>query len=280
MPTLVIGVAAAPGHAWPGSPESPARIDAVLQGLRRAGIVDIDPSTEEDVRAEGAACAAGAGATVLPSSQRVPVPASALAAVCATHTRPYLNALAAIAAPAKVADADDDVEFTYATPSTPTAALAAAAAVCRVVDAVCDSGGPCTGLALVRPPGHHAGPGGAEPDLAASAAGGPPSSGGRAPSGFCFISNAAVGAAHARAAHARTRPLVVDVDVHVGDGTQAALRGWGRGDQGEGEGGSATGALVIDLHEAGVWPADTGGADDVGGPPGVGPAGAVCVAGR
>jgi acetoin utilization deacetylase AcuC-like enzyme len=58
-------------------------------------------------------------------------------------------------------------------------------------------------IALVRPPGHHA-----EPDRAM---------------GFCFFSNVAIAAAAARARFGRERILIVDWDVHHGNGTQRAV---------------------------------------------------------
>jgi len=56
------------------------------------------------------------------------------------------------------------------------------------------------GLAVVRPPGHHA-----ERDLAM---------------GFCLFNNVAVAAAALRALHGIDRVLIVDWDVHHGNGTQ------------------------------------------------------------
>jgi acetoin utilization deacetylase AcuC-like enzyme len=56
------------------------------------------------------------------------------------------------------------------------------------------------GLAVVRPPGHHA-----ERDLAM---------------GFCLFNNVAVAAAALRAEYAVDRVLIVDWDVHHGNGTQ------------------------------------------------------------
>ncbi len=60
------------------------------------------------------------------------------------------------------------------------------------------------GFAPVRPPGHHA-----EPDR---------------PMGFCLFNNVAVAAAHVRwLAHGLRRVLVVDLDLHHGNGTQTAF---------------------------------------------------------
>ena len=252
--SLVLGVAPGTAHAWrlpgtstesPASPEGPHRIEHCLAGLRKAGLLS------------------GAGAPAHPNLRVLdpapPAPRSLLASI---HPPPYLDALASITAPTKVADSDDEVEFTYAGPDSAAEAARAAGCVAAVVDAVCRAPSPSTsarpaGLALVRPPGHHAGPG-SGPDLRDSALG-LGGARGRAPSGFCLLSNVALGAAHARSAWDLTRPLIVDLDVHVGDGTQAALGGWGRG-----EDGSGGGALIIDFHQKGVWPHDTGGAADVG----------------
>lgn len=258
QPALVLAVHAAPGHAWAaGSPEGPHRVAHCLAGLREAGLLLAgreESGTHASVR-------------LLPGPH-TPAPRALLTSI---HPPAYLGALAALHTPTKVADEDDAEEFTYAGPGSLAEAAAAAGCVTAVVDAVCGppppGGSPRpAGLALVRPPGHHAGPG-SGPDLAASALGlgGGPGPG-RAPSGFCLLSNVALGAAHARDAWGRGRPLVVDLDVHVGDGTQAALAGWGRGEGG----GTGGGALVIDLHEAGVWPFDRGDPAD-GGPP-AGPA--------
>jgi acetoin utilization deacetylase AcuC-like enzyme len=79
------------------------------------------------------------------------------------------------------------------------AATLAAGAVC---DAVCRvlSGEDKTALCLVRPPGHHAVSTGAM--------------------GFCLFNNIAIGAKEAIAAHDLDRILIVDWDVHHGNGTQ------------------------------------------------------------
>jgi acetoin utilization deacetylase AcuC-like enzyme len=78
-------------------------------------------------------------------------------------------------------------------------ALAAAGACVAAVDAVL-RGTDRNALCLVRPPGHHATPSHSM--------------------GFCLFNNIALAANHARAAHGLTRVLIVDWDVHHGNGTQ------------------------------------------------------------
>ena len=95
---------------------------------------------------------------------------------------------------------------TFASPATHDAALAAAGAAIEAVEAVL-GGTHRTAFALVRPPGHHA-----EPNKMM---------------GFCFLNNAALAAEAARTLGA-ARVLVLDWDVHHGNGTQAAF--WQRGD--------------------------------------------------
>jgi acetoin utilization deacetylase AcuC-like enzyme len=87
---------------------------------------------------------------------------------------------------------------TYYSPGTWDATLKAAGAVIDVTTGVLD-GRFRRGMALVRPPGHHA-----EADQAM---------------GFCLINNVAVAAAAARALGA-SRVAILDWDVHHGNGTQ------------------------------------------------------------
>jgi acetoin utilization deacetylase AcuC-like enzyme len=77
--------------------------------------------------------------------------------------------------------------------------LAAAGACVAAVDAVL-KGPETTALCLVRPPGHHATP--------------------SKSMGFCLFNNVALAARHALTAHELTRVLIVDWDVHHGNGTQ------------------------------------------------------------
>jgi acetoin utilization deacetylase AcuC-like enzyme len=85
-------------------------------------------------------------------------------------------------------------------PGTFEAALRGAGGAVALVDALLGDGEPC-GFSALRPPGHHA--------EAAQAM------------GFCFFDNVAVAAAHARAAHGVERVLILDWDVHHGNGTNA-----------------------------------------------------------
>ncbi|XP_021091612.1 histone deacetylase 6 isoform X5 [Mesocricetus auratus] len=88
----------------------------------------------------------------------------------------------------------------YICPSTFACAQLATGAACCLVEAVL-SGEVLNGVAIVRPPGHHA-----EPDAAC---------------GFCFFNSVAVAARHAQAIAGRAlRILIVDWDVHHGNGTQ------------------------------------------------------------
>lgn len=92
---------------------------------------------------------------------------------------------------------------TVLSPKSGEAALRAAGSVCAAIDEVIAAGSRTNAFCAVRPPGHHA-----EHKEAM---------------GFCFFSNAAVGALHARAVHGLERVAVVDFDVHHGNGTEDIL---------------------------------------------------------
>lgn len=83
-------------------------------------------------------------------------------------------------------------------------ALEAVGGVLNVTDAVLE-GRAKNGFCAVRPPGHHA-----------SAARG---------MGFCLFNNIAIAARHAREKHRLDRVLIVDWDVHHGNGTQDIFYG-------------------------------------------------------
>lgn len=91
---------------------------------------------------------------------------------------------------------------TVVSPKSYTVGLAAAGACVTAVEQVL-TGTEKTALCLVRPPGHHATP--------------------IRSMGFCLFNNIALAAHHARAAHQVDRILIVDWDVHHGNGTQDAF---------------------------------------------------------
>ncbi|SRR5581483_1745005 len=81
-------------------------------------------------------------------------------------------------------------------------ALLAAGGFLTLLDAIA-AGQNSSGFALVRPPGHHA-----LPDRAM---------------GFCLFNTMAIGAEHLKRIHGAKKILIVDWDVHHGNGTQAAF---------------------------------------------------------
>lgn len=112
------------------------------------------------------------------------------------HSERYLTELGQSAGRSGYFDAD-----TYYTPASVDAARTASGAALVLTDALLD-GVAQLGVAIVRPPGHHA-----RPDSAM---------------GFCLLNNVAVAAAHARSRGVE-RVAIVDFDVHHGNGTQEAF---------------------------------------------------------
>jgi acetoin utilization deacetylase AcuC-like enzyme len=115
------------------------------------------------------------------------------AELCRVHAEEYLKELSDLKGQSGYLDPD-----TYVSPRSVAAARKAAGSLIDMVDAMLD--GDCSkGVALLRPPGHHA--------RATQAM------------GFCLLNNVAVAAAHARA-RGVSRVAIVDWDVHHGNGTQ------------------------------------------------------------
>jgi acetoin utilization deacetylase AcuC-like enzyme len=150
----------------PGHPESPDRLRAVLARL------EAEPRPLERPR----------------------VPAASRADVAAVHDPRYLDALERACA-AGGGHVDPDTPFSER--SFEAALRAAGAAVLGAERAL---GGAGPSFALVRPPGHHAGP--------------------PRGSGFCLLNNVAIAARAAVRRLGARRVAIVDVDVHHGNGTQ------------------------------------------------------------
>ncbi len=161
------------------------------------------------------------------------------------HTPEHLERVRSACARSRPLDLDTPV-----VPASWDAALHAAGGACALVDALLGGEAP-TGFAALRPPGHHA-----EPDRAM---------------GFCLFSNVAIAARHAHAVHGVERVLVLDWDVHHGNGTQAAfydsdavlfvsLHRWpfypGSGAAGETGRGAGVGYTLNLPQRAGSGPAD------------------------
>jgi acetoin utilization deacetylase AcuC-like enzyme len=106
----------------------------------------------------------------------------------------------------------------------------AAGGTIAAVDAVM-TGAVNAAYALVRPPGHHA--------MADEGM------------GFCVFNNAVVAARQAQRVHGVSRVLILDWDVHHGNGTQAAF--W-----------ADPSVLFISLHQDDLYPPGWGAADQVG----------------
>jgi len=169
----------------------------------------------------------------LPSgtARRVEAPEISDQAVTRVHPERYLHALEAACSqgPAYI-----DPAPTYVTQGSLGAARRAAGGTLAVVDQVV-TGQARAGFALVRPPGHHA-------------------SSTRA-MGFCLLNNVALAARHAQELGLR-RVMIVDFDVHHGNGTQEIFE-------------SAADVLYVSTHQSGIYPG-TGQMTEVGLGPGAG----------
>lgn len=114
------------------------------------------------------------------------------------HSPEYVHFIASTAGHLSVV-LDPDTE---ATPLTYETATLAIGGLCNAIDSVM-AGTVNNAFAFIRPPGHHA-----EYDEAA---------------GFCIFNNIAIGAKHALSVHHLERILIVDWDVHHGNGTQTTF---------------------------------------------------------
>ena len=148
------------------------------------------------------------------------------------HTREYIARIQSLSA----ANGGDAGELTPFGPGGYEIAALSAGGAIVAVDAVLD-GRVRNAYALVRPPGHHA-----ERDK------------GR---GFCLFSNVALAALHAREARGIGRIAIVDWDVHHGNGTQQAFY-------------EDPNVLFISLHQAGLYPRNSGLVEETGAGAGIG----------
>jgi acetoin utilization deacetylase AcuC-like enzyme len=146
----------------------------------------------------------------------VPAPAAEQDEVLAVHPPAHLDFLrrACARAPAVI-----DFAPTYVAPGSFDCALRAAGGTLEVLRAVLD-GRAQSGFAAIRPPGHHATPGRAM--------------------GFCLLNNIAI-AVRAAQRQGYSRVMVVDFDVHHGNGTQEIFE-------------ADPSVLYLSTHQQGIYP--------------------------
>jgi acetoin utilization deacetylase AcuC-like enzyme len=118
----------------------------------------------------------------------------------AIHDREYVQNVFDGASRSVLWNLDPD---TVVSPHSGEAARRAAGALCEAIDRIV-AGEIENAFCAVRPPGHHAKR--------------------QASGGFCLFNNVAIGTAWARRRHGFRRILIVDFDVHHGDGTQSLFR--------------------------------------------------------
>ena len=193
-------------HDYPGHPENAERIRAIWRGLAEDGLVSRMRSLEvEPLQAEQA---------------------------LSVHAADHLDLLRRVSDSPRNTFLDAD---TYAGPDALSIALLSAGGVVIAVDEIL-TGRARNGLAVTRPPGHHA-----MPDQAM---------------GFCLLGNVAIAARHAQTRHGIERVAIVDYDVHHGNGTEAMFY-------------DDPSVLYISTHEYPFYPG-TGAVTDIGAGPGEG----------
>ncbi|MGH7721713.1 MAG: histone deacetylase family protein [Candidatus Dormibacteria bacterium] len=164
-------------------------------GQHRAHVLAGHPERPDRVEAIRAHLAAAPGLGALPRLAAEPVDDDVLLLV---HDAAHIARVAALcSAGGGHFDAD-----TYATPASDIAARIAAGGAVRAVSAVVGDDLDAA-FAVVRPPGHHA--------TATRAM------------GFCLYNNVAVAVQHARQVLGIARVAIVDIDVHHGNGSEAAF---------------------------------------------------------
>ncbi len=163
--------------------------------------------------------------------ERVESTAASREDLTAVHPEAYVAAIEAVALRG---GGQLDMDTVMSARSFEAAAHAAGGAV-ALVDLLLDGAVP-TGFSVHRPPGHHALPTRAM--------------------GFCLLNNVAVAAQHALSMRGLERVMIVDWDVHHGNGTNDIFH-------------SSKQVLFVSIHQSPLYPG-TGAAGDAGSGPGEG----------
>jgi len=158
---------------------------------------------------------------------RAEAPAASEAQLAAVHGEAHIAAVRTLAASG--GGVLDESGETPVGPGSWEAAIRAAGGACALAEALL-AGDASTGFCAVRPPGHHAAV--------------------NVTSGFCLFNNVAVAAQHAIDALGARRVLIVDWDVHHGNGTNDIFR-------------TRADVLYASIHRTDIYPG-TGGLTDVG----------------
>jgi acetoin utilization deacetylase AcuC-like enzyme len=154
----------------------------------------------------------------------VEAPAATEEQLLRVHPARYVERVRSMTARGEAFDMD-----TPTSPGSLEAALRAAGGACALVESLL-AGGERTGFSALRPPGHHT-----EFEQAM---------------GFCLFANVAIAARHAIGALGAERVLVLDWDVHHGNGTNAIFH-------------DSREVLFVSIHQFPFWPG-TGPLEDVG----------------
>jgi acetoin utilization deacetylase AcuC-like enzyme len=174
-----------------GHPESPSRLTAVLEGLRRAGLLE--------------------------KLRRIAPLKAEMEWIEAVHTKEYIELVRAETAAGRLELSTGDAAICRESYGVALAAAGGAVAAVRAVLA----GEVHNAFCAVRPPGHHAG---ANYGM-----------------GFCVFNNAAIAARYAQQHGGVGRVLIVDWDVHHGNGTQDIFY-------------EDPTVLYCSTHQAGIYP--------------------------
>ena len=151
-------------------------------------------------------------------------PAASEEQLLRVHSPEYVARVRDMSARSEAFDID-----TPTSPGTYEAALRAAGGACALVESLL-TGGERAGFSALRPPGHHA-------ERATAM-------------GFCVFANVAIAARHALDSLGAERVLVLDWDVHHGNGTNAIFH-------------DSCKLLFVSIHQFPFWPG-SGPLDDVG----------------
>ena len=164
--------------------------------------------------------------SIMPQLLQLPATSVSDEQILSAHSRRLLQRLNDVSQQDRMVRIDQD---TYGLPVSLEIARLAAGGVVTAVDAVL-SGAANNAMAVVRPPGHHA-----TPERAM---------------GFCLLNNIALAARHAQERHDISRILIIDYDVHHGNGTQDIFY-------------DDASVLFVSLHQSPFYPG-TGHLDEIG----------------